>query len=186
MNLVIFSTRRRLLGFTLVELLVSLTLASLLVVASLQVLRGLSSRHKLLLAEGGSSTWRELAADRLRFDLANARAYEWTPGRLRLTGFMAIDFNSGIATGRPCEVVYRVAAIANHNWLLREESQTDVLSSDNRQAECLCEGVDTITLELEGQSKSNQRRYGEVTGCFRVALACSGQTATVIDLRLCQ
>ena len=173
-------------GFTIVELLTAVVLASLLLVAVMGLIHTLTAKQRQLTAQQDRPAWHALAAERLRFDLANARNFEWSPRYLRLIGYAGRDFDSFRTTHRPTEVVYRVTEIGGRAWLLREERQLDVLSNANRRSEIVCAGLDAIGIDIPGDARTRMRQSGELPECVRVTLTAKSPPTPVFELFFCR
>ncbi len=126
-------------GFTAVEVVVSMLLASLLMVAMLGVLRGLKAQTDALKTRSPVPSWQRTLDSVLQFDLENSRTYEQTDGAIFLRGFAG----RGVAgpSWKPATIVYEVLHDGNRSWLVRRE-----LASGHR--ELVLADVTTLRLGL--------------------------------------
>jgi len=114
-------------GMTAVELVASMVLASVLMVAMLGVLRGLKAHERTITQKSTRLPWQANLDKVLSHDLANSRTYELTPNGLILRGFAGSDVRTGVSTWLPATIYYEVKNDGNRPWLLRRETpQPDV------------------------------------------------------------
>ncbi len=106
-------------GFTAVEVMVSMLLASLLMVAMLSVLRGLKAQADALETRVPVQSWRRTLDSVLQFDLENSRTFEQTGAAIILRGFAGRDVTG--PTWKPTTVLYEIAHDKNRSWLVRRE-----------------------------------------------------------------
>ncbi|MCY2926021.1 MAG: prepilin-type N-terminal cleavage/methylation domain-containing protein [Planctomycetota bacterium] len=140
-------TRRH--GFTLLEMLLALTVSAMLMAGVLAVVTGLGARGLAAAPHadgermtGAVDAWVRL----LREDLANATASEGSENELVLTGYAALAGPERERTHRPARVVYRLEDVAGRRWLVRRQALLDVLSNDNLQRDLVCRGVKRFSL----------------------------------------
>lgn len=172
-------------GLTLVELLVAATLASMLVVTAMALLKTLTMKRRLLMDEDAGAAWHQSLETQLRWDLANARRFELGSDCLRLVGYAARDFDTQLPTHRRSEVVYRLVRLGEQPWLMREETQPDMNSNHNRRCEIVCRGIDAITMEIPGQAKELQHA-GSLPERFRLTLKRGTAAQPIIDIYYCR
>jgi len=113
-------------GFTAVEVMVSMLLASLLMVAMLSVLRGLKSQADALEARVPVQSWQRTLDSILQFDLENSRTFEQTNTVIILRGFAGRGVTG--PTWKPTTILYEIAHDKNRSWLVRRE-----LASNHRE-----------------------------------------------------
>jgi len=159
-------------GMTAIELLVACTLAALMIVTVSSIFASLSAQHKNLVADRGTSRWRQQLAEELHWDLGNARWFRAAPSELHLEGFCSRDFESGVPTQRPVAVVYQVRRNGRQSWLARTETHLDQNDSDNARTELVCVGVEGLVIEpLDGTARpADPARWDRVPGRLRVVL----------------
>ena len=160
-----FKTRR---GFTLVELLAAILLTTLLTTALMGVIRAMNQQRKLTAGEHSLEGWKLQLRQRLLSDFSNARRMSVTDGRLTLLGYASRDAEAGVATHRPCEVVYRLESLAGRNWLVREESPLGTQTPSHANAELAAYGIariQVVRLEADGTEADvvlNQAQRGDL------------------------
>lgn len=113
-------------GFTAVEVMVSMLLASLLMVAMLSVLRGLKAQADALETRVPVQSWQRTLDSVLQFDLENSRTYEQANGAIILRGFAGRDVTG--PNWKPTTILYEIAHDKNRSWLVRRE-----LASNHRE-----------------------------------------------------
>jgi len=147
------------------ELIIALTLSSLLMVAVLGVLNSLSRQRSVLLERRAPASWRQQLKEQLHRDFANARRVSNRPDELRLIGYGGRDFATGKPTHRPTEVVYAVHDVGDQHWLMRWEIHLDELTNQNVGGELVCAGVTAIDLlSLDDQEEPTFPDEPEPTG----------------------
>lgn len=155
-------------GFTLVELLAAILLTTLLTTSLMGVIRAMNQQRKLTTSEHALEGWKLQLRLRLLSDLSNARRMGVTDGRLTLLGYGSRDAEAGVATFRPCEVVYRLESLAGRNWLVREESPLGSQTPTRTNPELAAYGIAHIRvtrLEDDGTEADvvlNQAQRGDL------------------------
>jgi len=170
---------------TALELLAALVLAALLLGAVSGFLRVLAARQKVLLEEARFVPWHRPLLERLRWDLDNTRQFELAPDRLRLVGYGGRDAAMHAPTHRPTEVLYQLVRAADHVWLVREETQLDGISNQNRQRELVCSGITAIAMEVPGEQTPLARRSGFLPDRCRLLLMGDSSSAPLLELQYC-
>ncbi|MCA9264566.1 MAG: hypothetical protein KDA60_11980 [Planctomycetales bacterium] len=164
-------------AFTTIELLASLTLTSLLLVAVLGLV-GLLAKGREELSQQATSNYPPIAVESLlRDDLANSTQYELTVTELKLLGHAARWKASTVHTHRPTEIVYSVFQLADGDtWLRREEVLLDSESNKNRTVQLVMQGVTQIRFQLPGELVAvDEKRTGKIPRVFVLILMGSGE-----------
>lgn len=162
------TTSRQQRGFTLVELLAAILLTTLLTTSLMGVIRAMNQQRKLTTGEHALEGWKLQLRQRLLSDFSNARRMGVTEGRLTLLGYCSRNAEAGVATHRPCEIVYRLESLAGRNWLIREENQLGNQSLNRANAELAVYGITRIQvtrLEDDGTEADivlNQAQRGDL------------------------
>ena len=172
-------------ALTLVELLVAAALAAMLLTTTMGILKTLVAKRKVLVDGSALAAWHRPLEDQLRWDLANARRYEFNAQRLRLVGYGARDFDTHVATHRQSEVVYQVVRLAQNSWLWREEIQPEINSNRNRRREIVCCGVTGLAMQIPGQAGEPQHA-GPIPDHFRLLLTRDNASQPLIDILSCR
>ncbi len=132
-------------GFTAVEVMVSMLLASLLMVAMLSVLRGLKAQADALEARTPAQSWQRTLDSVLQFDLENSRTFEQTNTAIILRGFAGRNVTG--PNWKPTTIIYEITHDKNRSWLVRRE-----LASNRRELVL----ADVIALRI-GMFASDER-----------------------------
>jgi prepilin-type N-terminal cleavage/methylation domain-containing protein len=111
-------------GFTLVEILLAVTIAAVLMAGVLAVLTGVGRDHRRLMAEDKPNR-PSAAIELLRWDLTNARTVIPIAGGVILEGHGGIDPTSLTPNNRLTRVTYRVRRDARESNLFREQQYLD-------------------------------------------------------------
>lgn len=138
-------------AFTLVEMLASTVLATLLMMAVLAVVASIGRTQRIIETRDESATWPAGVMEMVRFDLLNARDVKIGDDRLVLSGFGSLDAATLEPTHRPVEVEYRLRQAAGVQWLVRAQTDLDVLSNRNRWSQPIAAGVAGFDCESLGE-----------------------------------
>ena len=157
----------------------------MLLVTVMSLLKTLAVKRKVLAEQTAITPWRQSLEEQLRWDLTQARRFEFSAGRLWLMGYAARDFATGVATHCRSEVVYRLARLGERTWLVREETQPDMLSNRNYRREIVCCGLATLAMEIPGE-KDATSHSGSMPGQFCLMLARDAASPPVIDIYCCR
>lgn len=146
-------------GLTLVELMLSLALTTMLMVAVLGSLTSLT-RSETTLAGSAEFAWQ---ADRLqellRRDLQQATSVSFGQDGLRCQTLHSIDLESGGPAQLPCQVRYVSITKAGRSWLCREE-QTRVAGVLKRELV----GPDLQILQMQALEAATDKPAGPLPG----------------------
>ncbi len=112
-------------GFTLVEILLAVTIATVLMAAVLAVLSGIGRDQKRLAAEDHPNRPSAAAIELLRWDLTNAATITPTVDGIVLQGHGGIDPSSLEPNNRLARVTYRVRRERGESNLFREQRYVD-------------------------------------------------------------
>jgi prepilin-type N-terminal cleavage/methylation domain-containing protein len=116
-------SRRR--GFTLVEILLAVTIATLLMAAVLAMLGGIGRDRKRLATRTESNHRPAAAIELLRWDLTNAEMISPTADGVLLQGHGGIDPSSLEPNNRLVRVTYRIRRAGGTSDLFREQRYLD-------------------------------------------------------------
>lgn len=169
-------------GFSAVELLMALTLATILMGAVLGLLGVLAEKRRVLVERTDHVAWHDALVEQLRQDLADARRFEVGADRLRLLGYGAKDPATHRALHQPSEVLYETVSIDDHTWLVRTETALDSRSQRNSRRELVCRGVTEMTIELPKEAIKSSRRSGRVPDGLRLVLWKRPDPKPVVEL----
>jgi len=165
-------------GLTAIELLVASALAGLLSVAVLGVLGSLSAQRRELLARQTLEPWQQQLVERLRWEFANARSFQCHGKELTLVGFGGRDFNDDTPTQRPTRIAYRVEALGDRAWLVREETHLDDRALHNARRALVCADIDRLDVQ---SLDSAQAPAGTVPTRFRIRFYGKGGQQPLLD-----
>lgn len=181
-------------GFTAIELLVAASLAAMMSVAMMGILRSMSAQRRVLMEYRTPRTWQTLLATQLQQDLSHSEYLSWQPGEIRLTGLGATDPMSGEPLHRRAEITYLVRKMGKTFCLLRSERPTTDALSKATRVDLVCTGVrvleirplqtnseeiDWASLGLEDESSRNTPT-DEATG-FEMAIPHRLRIAIRVD-----
>jgi len=134
-------------GFTLLEMLAALVLASLLMTAVLKLLGIMHAQERSMAnSVATDQPWIPRVFRLLERDCRNSRRMIVGTNEFHLTGFAATDRETSAANYRPAEVAYRVLLIHGQLCLQREERKTDSLSNNSIVRELIAVDVAGISL----------------------------------------
>jgi hypothetical protein len=131
-------------AMTAIEVLAATVLASLMLGAVVGVLGGLSRQEKLLLARRFEPPWKRQLIGQLEWDLKNSRWMSASPHALKLEGFTARDFHTGMPLGRPATIEYLVQNNGPRRLLMRRETHVDEPTGDNARLELVLVDVERV------------------------------------------
>ena len=146
-------------AFTTVELLVATALSVTLMVGLLRVV-GAVQQDVARLKNHSSNDWSIALVEALRRDLVHAQTISQNEIGLTLVGYGSLDRRgfrikkedaiSDLSSGhQPVRVTYRIEKEGSHSWLVRQQTDLDVLSNRNTWSELVCTGIDSFRLEPE-------------------------------------
>ena len=128
-------------GFTLVEILATIALAALLLLAGFRAVASLGRQRAMLARQEAARTYVPELADLLRLDLSNARYMKAAPNELTLTGYCGLDADTLDPNHRPVTVRYHLARAGGRGRVVREQTDLDVPTNRNRWSAVVCSGV---------------------------------------------
>ncbi|QNN23149.1 prepilin-type N-terminal cleavage/methylation domain-containing protein [Planctomycetales bacterium ZRK34] len=142
-------TRR---GFTLVELLAATALAVMLAAGALRVVASIradvAAQRDRSLTDGTAS---DQLVDLIRRDLTQARSFTQAGGKVVLIGFGGVnraDFDGAkskdAASHQPVKIEYFVKQLGEVNWLVRRQTDLNVLNNRNAWTELARANVRSI------------------------------------------
>jgi hypothetical protein len=128
-------------AFTLIEMLAAMSLATLLMVAAMPVLRSL--RPSSMPADLSLSS---NVLGLLRWDLANSRRFQPHADGVTLWGLGSLDAGSMQPTDRPAMVTYRVAIFAGVSSLIRIEEPLGASAGPQIRSQLICSNVSAFSV----------------------------------------
>lgn len=187
-------------GLTAIELLVATALASMMIAATMGLLRTMALQQSALKARTTFEPWYRPLAEQLRRDVANARSAELKSsarGRpsspraqefdsLVLTGYCSRSPSTFLATLRPAKITYRVETMAEDTWLVRYEEQLDSSSNANVRKELVCSGVTGIAVEGCGSQEQRASRTSVLPESCRIVLLGQSGSPPLIEINVCR
>jgi hypothetical protein len=129
-------------AFSLIELVAALALATLLTSAVLGAMRSMATGLPGIASSSRSAGPDARLADLLRFDLSQASVIRQADGTLSLAGYSGLDASTFQPTHRPVIVTYSQREIAGRQWLVREQTALDVLSTRGTWSELVAQGAE--------------------------------------------
>lgn len=120
-------------AFTLIEMVASLALAAMLMVALLNVIVSTAHAQNQLRSSGTHDRQvADLAIDLLRHDLMHARMIRSEPNELHLRARSGLDPATGEPTHRPVQIAYELITLNDQSWLVRTQRDGDDATDSNR------------------------------------------------------
>jgi len=165
---------------------VSLALASMLLVAVMDVLGILATRRRVLVEKDPQPVWHRPLEEQLRRDLGNARRFEFQPTHLRLLGYGGRNLDTRRETNRPAEVLYEFAKVGGETWLVRTETMLDSRSNKNRRRELVCRGLTKLDVKASNPHGGRPRQSGRVPECCRVSFSDQSSLEPIIEIKYCR
>jgi prepilin-type N-terminal cleavage/methylation domain-containing protein len=145
--------KRRRRGFTLVEILLAVTIATLLMAAVLAMLGGIGRDQKRL--AGRNETARPIAAiELLRWDLTNAESITSTADGVVLQGHGGINPSALEPNNRLVRVIYRIRREGGESNLFREQQYLDDPVRPQPWGDLVLRDVRSVTVAPGGNPKS--------------------------------
>lgn len=134
-------------GFTLLELLAALLLASLLMGAVFRLLHAMHAQERIL-AQSTSQheAWMPRIFQLLERDIRNSRQMIVRPNEVLLTGFAGTSRSQSNTTQQAANVVWGTRIVDGRLCLQREERQLDVRTNQNVDRQLIAVGVAGISL----------------------------------------
>ena len=135
-------------GFTTIELLVALSIASLLMVAVLDVARTAGATAAAMdRATESSQAWIDRFAEQLERDLRHAERLIIRDDRVVLEGHGALDPVTLTATHHTAQVIYRIEQESDQAFLVREQVEADRNTNSHRSITLIGVGVERLAVE---------------------------------------
>ena len=131
-------------GFTLVELIAALTLATLLIVAVLGLAGRLSHHRKILEQAAPFEGWKSRLTRQVEMDFQNSSSILVRPKELVFTGYSYRQRGSVENRHMPTQITYAMVAEGSRSFLVRREVHSDESPGANTQTTIMCEGVTRV------------------------------------------
>ncbi len=132
-------------GYSLIEVLAALLLASILMVSILQLLKNLHSRERLVdRTINLHAAWQDRLFQSLERDLRNSRRIRIQSGMFELEGHCGTDIDRGLADLSEAVVTWRVVASEKSSVVVREERPI-VLTSNAVRREVMAVNVSDMS-----------------------------------------
>jgi len=144
--------KRRRRGFTLVEILLAVTIAAILMAGVLAVLSDIGRDQKRL-ATPDKTNRPSAAMELLRWDLTNAAAITPVADGIVLKGHGGIDATSLRPNNRLTQVTYRIRRDGRDSSLFREQRYLDDPVRPQPWAELVLRGVRAVGFTPSGNAK---------------------------------
>jgi len=151
-------------GFTLLELLAALVLASLMMVAAWRLLQTMHRQEKVIAASiAEDRAWLSRIYQRIEQDFRNSRRMAVGQNVVHLEGFAATGDVSSLPGLSPAEISYTIAEINGRSCLRREQLRTDMLSNQSGSQELIAVDVSGLSLwfadapDMSWESEAGQR-----------------------------
>lgn len=109
-------------AFTILELLATVALSAVLMVAVLHVLGTIGRDRAASAAPAEAQVWRADLLDLLRRDLAGSTGARFGESALTLTGHAGLARDTAAARDEPVVVRYVLVSLHGRNWLVRRQT----------------------------------------------------------------
>lgn len=160
-------------GFTAVELIVSMLLASLLMVALMGIVRGLDVKTRALVGKRVKPTWQNVLDRVLRHDFENAAEIEHVGNSFILRGYGGRDASSGLANWKRAEITYELVPSQSGHWLVRIEKPETESPNPTKQVDFVLGGVTGFSLRVS-DGVANVRTGQAISSTLEEALPIEG------------
>ena len=168
-------------GFTILEVLVSVTLVAALVVAVTGVLALVSRRSASIARSDELKTWSDRLIDQLRDDIEHARTWEFAGRQLVLKGFSAQEETAGVFAEVSSAVTYRVSdLVAGRAWLIRTWQEENPIDNRPVEMDLMASDIREVKLFLPGATQPQRSASGTIPASFRLELYFAGSNAPLI------
>ena len=189
-------------GFTLIELVAATALTAVLAITAMYVIASLRQRPQADSSLSTPSAWTEQLRDRVRWDLTQAVALRLDPAGMVMAGYGSIDAVTREPTHRPVTVSYSLKSLAGHSWLIREQTDLNILSAAGSSTEWLLVNVsrfeitplpprviaDAVRDPVEDKKEAviplpfaRLQTLDKVPRAVRLMVECEGGSAPVVD-----
>jgi len=155
-------------GLTVIELMVALTLSTLLIVSVLGLLRNMKVHCRQLMRRADCQPWEQLLAEQVRRDLANGRQLIVEPNHILITGYLGSAGASHSSTLQAAQVTYHVAHVDDRAYLLRDDRPLDELSNAVGSRQIVASGVESFRLILPDERSFDETYAGPVPVACRL------------------
>lgn len=155
-------------AFTLIELLASLVLTSLLMVAVSNLLGIVGRRTEAILLNSSDDYWKDVFIERLRWELDNTHTWRMSPKILQLTGYLSVDRRKHQATMTEATVTYQVVEDGKRSWLLRTFQERHSLNNLPPVKELICQSVQRFQLFLPSSGEPLDQMSGTLPKSFEL------------------
>ncbi len=118
-------------GFSAVELLVALTLSSLIIAAILGLVTKLSVDKRRFQEAMPPTEWKQVLRNQLQRDFMHSRALNIKKHSLEFQGYAGIDPFNGKLVHRPTSIEYFLKQGSKHQYLIRKETRIAALPPEN-------------------------------------------------------
>ena len=125
-------------GMTLIELLLALSLSSMLIVVLFSLLLNLSRSQNQLKRSHPYRPWMQRLESQLQADYQGCQRIQITPKRIQIDGYSSQLDSEGRQRMAPSSIRYTLLSDATGNWLYRNESN---LLDGRKKREFVCKGV---------------------------------------------
>ncbi len=140
-------------GFTLVELLVTIALAAVVMIALMKVIGSTTRSADAIRNIDVRAKWQSDIISVIEWDLANATEVKTEAGsRLIVLGYGALDRRTSEPKHEPVEVTYELTESNDSFMLIRRQSQLNDPTNLAIHQEIMCVGVRGFSVSIEAAS----------------------------------
>lgn len=137
-------------GFTIVELLVTIALAAVVMIALMKVIGSTSRTAKAIASIDKRAAWQTDVLGVIEWDLANATEVSAEANsRLVILGYGALDRRTSEPKHEPVEVVYELVETSDAFVLVRRQTQLNDPTNLASNQEMLCMGLRSFSASVD-------------------------------------
>ena len=160
-------------GFTAVELVVSMVLASLLMIALMGIVRGLDVKTKALVGKRVKPAWQSVLDRVLRHDFENATEIEHVGNSFVLRGYGGKSASNGLANWTRAEITYELVPSPGGAWLVRREQLGAAAPGSETPVNFVLGGVTGFRIQVAGAA-ANVSLGQAIDSTFEEAIPIEG------------
>ncbi|MEM9942045.1 MAG: prepilin-type N-terminal cleavage/methylation domain-containing protein [Planctomycetota bacterium] len=137
-------TRRSRDGLTLIELLVALSLASMILVALFGVTAQIAKSTRYLKKERPLELWKDNLVSQFESDFIGCRTILASPSQILMEGYQA---PSSFSYGGPCRIRYFIQITEDETYLVRETTDLLQTAKIQQDRQLVCTGVSRFDIK---------------------------------------
>lgn len=128
-------------SFTLLEMLLAMTLSVFLFSALIGVMGQIPQPDQVSSRNSGSASWKDAFLELLRADLQSARKWLSNDNQLNLLSHHRLGHASRLDRHRLSWVIYELHSVGGTTWLIRRERELELSDEPYQAAELIAPGI---------------------------------------------